>query len=270
MEHKTKRKTFSDNYEHDDDKIEYILENVLQDDDGSDEFKVLEELFNSKIINGCQCVNSICSKKCIHGGNYKFLNGELVLSDNRICEDLIYECNDDCKCSTRDCINRFAQFGPRDDLTIQQFTGKGLGLISSEQIAKGSFICEYAGEILTKSEAMRRDKQNQTDKKMNYILCLNEISTESGSNTFQTFVDPSKKGNIGRYLNHSCDPNCSVLSVRFDSIIPKIAIYANRVILPFEELTFCYGTSIVFEKESKLCLCNSLNCKMYLPNISFS
>lgn len=262
------RKTFIDDYEHFSDDIEYILENILQDDDGSDEFNALRDMFNSNITRNCECEN--CENDCAHGGNYEVKDGELLLKGDRRCRDLIYECHEACECKI--CLNKLVQFGPRDDLKIQHFASKGLGLVSTSFVQKGSFICEYAGEILTKSEAIRRDKKNQKDQKMNYIFCLNEISSDTKTSTIQTFIDPSLKGNIGRYINHSCEANCDIVSTRVDSIIPKIAIFANRDIPPFTEITFNYGSdgheSSIDEKKKK-CNCNSYNCKLYLPNFSF-
>lgn len=261
-------KTFKDDYEHPSEAIEYILENLLQDDDGSEEFKSLRELFNSSILNNCNCA-SCTDESCSHGINYKILDGELVLTEDRRCQDLIYECNDSCRCV--ECHNKLVQFGPRDNLEIIQFASKGSGLASSKLIQRGSFICEYAGEVLTKCEAIRRDQQNQAQHKMNYIFCLNEINSFDGSK-IQTFVDPSYKGNIGRYINHSCDANCDVFSTRVDSLIPKIAIFANRDIPPLTEITFNYGsdqTEQMTSENSKSCKCNSHNCRLYLPNFTF-
>lgn len=54
----------------------------------------------------------------------------------------------------------------------------------------------------------------------------NSSSSCVNSNNFgkhlQTFIDPSRKGNIGRYLNHSCDPNCEIFSIRIDGPIPHL------------------------------------------------
>lgn len=262
------QKTFNDDYEHPSDDIEYILENVLQDDDGSEEFKELREMFNANIASKCECESGSCDA-CSHGGNYELKDGELVLKDDRRCNDLIYECHDLCNCTR--CFNKLVQYGPRDGLKIQHVEAKGLGLVSTEFIKRGSFICEYAGEILTKAEATRRDQKNQIDGQMNYIFCLNEINSEDKKSQIQTFVDPSKKGNIGRYMNHSCDANCDIISTRVDSIIPKISIFANRDIPPSTEITFNYGSELQGASidGKKKCLCNSYNCKIYLPNLSF-
>lgn len=261
-------RTFTDNYEHLSDDIEYVLENILQDDDDSDEFKVLEELYNSCITSNCECEIEKC-EFCCHGGNYQLKEDQLVLRDDRRCKDLIYECHDGCRC--RGCFNKLVQFGPNDKLKIINIDSKGFGLVSSTTIKKGSFVCEYAGEILTKSEATRRDHQNISEGSMNYIFCLNEINSATGS-TIQTFIDPSRKGNIGRYINHSCDANCDITSTRVDSIIPKIAIFANRDIPALSEITFNYGSDGKLnniKENRKKCHCNSNNCKLYLPNLSF-
>ena len=258
--------TLKDNYEHLSDDIEYVLENVLQDDDGSEEFQTLKEFYNSNIVNICECEN--CGEKCRHGGNYLMKDEKLILRDDRRCKDLIYECSDFCRCTN--CFNKLVQFGPCADLEITSFDSKGFGLMSTKYLTKGSFICEYAGEILTKTEAIRRDKQNQLENKMNYIFCLNEISSDNGA-LIQTFIDPSRKGNIGRYINHSCDANCDTISARIDCIIPKIAIFANRDIPPSTEITFNYGLKgqQASNELKKTCFCNSSNCKQFLPNFLF-
>lgn len=261
------RKEFIDDYEHVDNSIEYIIGNVLQKIDNTDESEKLEEDFNAILMNGCKCSGK-GEAACPHGGNYEIKNDQLILRDDRKCKDLIYECNESCACAI-ECLNRLVQFGPCGDLIIRNFDGKGSGLITLKKLIKGRFVCEYAGEILTKTEAIRRDKENRELNKMNYIFCLNEMSTNN-CDKIQTFIDPSGKGSIGRYLNHSCEPNCHILSVRSDSIIPKLAIFTNRDILAEEELTFSYGSEVdISSNNLKTCLCRSENCKKYLPNISF-
>jgi histone-lysine N-methyltransferase SETMAR len=169
-------------------------------------------------------MNHDCSENCLHGSYYKitenFDKKELIVNfDDIKTEYGIYECFEDCECS-QICTNRLVQFGPRKNLKIVSFPDKGLGLVTETFIPKGSFICEYAGEILTKSEAIKRNQENDAAGLMNYILCLNEIV--EGKTKFQTFVDPSRKANIGRYLNHSCEPNCCIVPVRVGTISCQI------------------------------------------------
>ena len=37
-------------------------------------------------------------------------------------------------------------------------------------------------------------------------------------------------GNIGRYLNHSCDPNLSLVTVGSSCMVPHIALFTNRAV----------------------------------------
>ncbi|XP_004524324.1 histone-lysine N-methyltransferase SETMAR isoform X2 [Ceratitis capitata] len=142
-----------------------------------------------------------------------------------------------------------------------------VGLLTTGNIPKGGFICEYAGEILTRNEASRRINLNEQNLGMNYILVMNE-QREEGNSTNITIIDPSKKGNIGRYLNHSCDPNCEIRSVRVDCPIPKIAIFAKRDISAGEELCFHYNGGQIEKQpkfEGKTCLCGAVNCAGFMP-----
>lgn len=229
-----------DDYEHIDNSVEYVIENVLQTTNRqSSEYSALQEKFNTFAVQACKCtietMKNPCmnGNDCLHGGNYVIYEDaqtkrrELILNENRKSRDIIYECSEYCPCPPH-CSNRLVQFGPRNDLKIQDYSylGKQYGLSTSMSIPKGSFVCEYAGEILCPEEARVRHQINDTNGQMNYIICLNErpIATEMphSQSIIQTFIDPSCIGNIGRYLNHSCDPNCEIISVRLDGVIPKL------------------------------------------------
>jgi len=234
----------NDDYDHNIETVDYILENVLMEDDGSAEFKCLQDNYNSQLTLSCGCCSawSICNDDvhCCHGGGlvHNHERGELVLIKNsdKLLPALI-ECNDLCQCKLIRCNNRLAQYGPRKNLEIfYSPLFKSIGLRTSLNIPSGAFICEYAGELLTLAEAKRRlqliDKQGE----MNYVLCLNEYASTSFKDKQDykppqiTIVDPSKRGNIGRYLNHSCNPNCEILAVRINSPIPKIGKYMSILV----------------------------------------
>lgn len=225
-----------DEYEHQSNGIEYVVENVLQNTNtDSPSFELLRNEFNSIYENSCACTCETAAissfemcTDCNHGGNYISIQTEdntrteLILNKNRKSRDLIYECCELCTCPST-CQNRLVQYGPRKHLQLKQFPQKQFGLITLKAIPDGAFICEYAGELLTKNEAMRRLRHNDATNKMNYLICLNERSTDtSRGGKIETFVDPSRIGNIGRYLNHSCEPNCEILSVRTNGSIPKL------------------------------------------------
>lgn len=306
-----------DDYEHIDASIEYVIENVLQTTNReSNEYLTLQEKFNTFAAQMCNCKkenepNLCINDDCLHGCNYLIYEDiqtkrrELILNENRMSCDIIYECSEYCPCPPH-CYNRLAQFGPRKDLKIEDYShlGKQYGLSTLASIPKGSFVCGYAGEILCPTEARLRHQMNDANGRMNYIICLNERPIASATtaayvsnsqSVIQTFIDPSRIGNIGRYLNHSCDPNCEIISIRIDGIIPKlgmsfncfysfsisillilclvsIGIFAKMDIPPNTELCFDYGEDenhlIAAEQiERKPCHCGTAKCRKFLPNL---
>jgi histone-lysine N-methyltransferase SETMAR len=129
------------------------------------------------------------------------------------------------------------------------------------------FVCEYAGEVLSYEEAKRRTLA-QEKKDMNYIITLNEHCQHG---VIKTHIDPRYFGNVGRFLNHSCDPNLTMLPIRVNNEIPLLCLFANREIRIGEELTFRYG--LLSETESRVendtdllpCYCGTQACTGYLP-----
>lgn len=235
-----------DDYEHVDNNVEYIIENVLMEKSNptTKSFEDLSNLYNTFYDSCCNCsqTTGYCSDSnlCVHGGCYSLIldsnEKELILNKHRNVKDLLYECNSQCSCPMKVCTNRLVQFGPRKHLKIIKATNltNQLGLSTEKCIPQGSFICEYAGEVVTESEALQRNIQNRNQSLKNYLICLNEYSTSQSTDSdqsnvtaqcIQTFIDAGRKSNIGRYLNHSCDPNCEILSVRIDCPIPKLGIF---------------------------------------------
>lgn len=239
---------FCDDYDHPNDQIEYTVENILMDPPKSNNhsYEALTDIYNSVYSTFCKCQSTSCgpngSTLCAHGANYIVHRStntnqcELVLNPSRRSKDLIYECSELCLCDPLVCTNRLVQYGPRKRLQIVNNSHlpvtngdyKQMGLITTQAIPRGAFVCEYAGEILTRDEALTRHDERESK---NYIICMNEHSMnedDASNHHLQTFIDPRRKGNIGRYLNHSCDPNCEILSVRIDGPLPKLGkLYLN-------------------------------------------
>lgn len=276
---------FRDDYFHIDPNIFYISENIPSSSNTDSESLRIEADYNSQQTVHCRCTN-LCSleEKCgcllNYEANYEKLDSGLVANNSTLKVDkLILECNSLCSCGIK-CSNRLVQFGPRTNLTISKCSdgdahqnSKGFGLYTKDSIPKGGFICEYAGEILSKTEAINRNVFNKTNKLMNYILCVNEYT---GNNNIQTFIDPSEFGNIGRYMNHNCEPNCIMLPIRVDNPIPKLCLFAINKIDANSELTFDYGSKNEgnFEEDSNVenrtkCLCKSANCRKWLPSETY-
>ncbi|XP_022824382.1 probable histone-lysine N-methyltransferase set-23 [Spodoptera litura] len=262
-----------DNYDHADDQLIYVPENILQHNDRSVEYMRLEEEYNS-LNEHCQCKN-ICTQvtcKCIQrsgGYNYEAYQKDGKTKYKLISKSESYpvvECSNDCSCAVElqsVCGNRIVHLGPIEGLDIRS-CNKGFGLFTRSFISSGTFVCEYAGEILTATEASKRHVINKREGKMNYIMCLREYS---GSSTIVTIIDPSTFGNIGRYVNHSCDPNCNIVPVRSGSPIPKLCLFACKDISPDEEITFHFGLDdeTVNESDRIKCLCGAQNCRGFIP-----
>lgn len=277
---------FVDDYFHLQSDVFYVSENfpcrVSTDD--SDTIKINSE-FNSQ-LSGCRCENNCefgctCIMKCLNsntqeaGKEYKGnvfpyildnVSSEMILSEDFVKLGIpFYECSSECYC-IKTCKNRLVQFGPRKNLIIQHSqTYNSLGLFTSADIPQGGFVCEYAGEIISKSEATKRNKLNFQKGLMNYIICVNE---HIAAGKIQTFIDPSELGNIGRYLNHSCEPNCIIIPIRVNNPIPKLCLFASKKIACQSELTFDYGIfadNLNTKKNKIKCLCGSKNCLKWLP-----
>ena len=234
--------------------------------------------------------------ECCHSLQPSYENARLIQRDDRP----VYECNDDCGCasSPHSCRNRIVQRGPRKHLKIVAYkvdkngemSRKGYGVITERFIPRGAFICVYAGELIGTDEANERFSIQKTQKKSNYIMILREFITNSSANSNinddntesviseqRTIIDPSFMGNIGRYLNHSCEPNVRVVPIRTNSMVPDAAMFAATDILAGHELTYDYGCvgqsnqPVSVAKKMKMeddrlpCLCHSAYCRGYLP-----
>lgn len=251
-----------DDYDHISNEIYYTTENIIT-----------ESVQDEQINEGCTC-----EKECNLETKCTCLerSGALLIQEDKD-EDLwnsyfiqesisnkpIYECNKNCKCLGLFCGNRLVQFGPRKNLQIVNTGEKGFGLMTTTPIKKGRFICEYAGEVISESEAKQRYQYNKTLNKMNYIFCVNEYF---GEISYKMFIDPSIFGNIGRYINHSCEPNCLLYPIRINFLIPKLCIFAKRDIEKFEEITFDYGNENSDDETNRVyCLCKTKTCRKYLP-----
>jgi histone-lysine N-methyltransferase SUV39H len=193
--------------------FEYITENVFLDefertfvDDPADKLKV----------KGCKCnrkcgPNSECCPQLV-GENFAYYEenkSTIIILDRNLP---IIECNSYCKCD-ENCINRVTQ-QPRDiTLCLFKTENKGWGVknwnwkstrnstvadsLSNSVIKHGTFIMEYTGEMLGNQEAKRREVTS----------FLYDLNMDRESHGFYT-IDAYKQGNLARFVNHSCEPNC--------------------------------------------------------------
>lgn len=151
----------------------------------------------------------------------------------------IFECNKACKCS-ENCPNRVVQKGRKQTLCIFKTKERGWGVRTERAIAKGQYICEYVGEIISYEETERRGKEYDAVGRT-YLF---DLDFNEKDNPYT--VDAAKYGNVSRFINHSCDPNLGVWAVWtncLDLNLPKLCLFALRSIRENEELTFDYVNS---------------------------
>ncbi|XP_043501899.1 histone-lysine N-methyltransferase SETMAR [Polistes fuscatus] len=243
-----------DKYTHDISGVMYVTNNIPGPGINVDDF---ESVFTS----GCSCTLE-CSECTCTRGSANYINDCII--EEKLSVPIL-ECNPYCTCS-QNCGNRLVQRGPLNSLQVINVDKKGLGLITTKFIKKGQFICEYAGEIIGIDEARRRIEANKNDNSMNYVLVVSE---HIGEQVIVTCVDPKYFGNIGRYSNHSCQPNANLVPVRVESVTPRLCLFACRDIESGEEITFNYASGVtnsIHDLSDTPCFCGFSNCLGFLPH----
>ncbi|KAK1442342.1 histone-lysine N-methyltransferase suv39h domain containing protein [Babesia gibsoni] len=169
-------------------------------------------------------------------------------------------CSDNCPCSSA-CSNRLLE-GVQVPVKLVKTANMGWALHCMVPISEGTYIMQYVGEIICRSEMMARE--HQYDKLGLFNYCMEAVEMETLHDDWQMpCMDSMILGNIARFLNHSCDPNVEVITVWRGDDFPCISVYALRYIGAGEALTYCYGS----QYKSIPCLCNANNCKGFIGNI---
>ncbi|VAI17650.1 unnamed protein product [Triticum turgidum subsp. durum] len=209
---------------------------------------------------GCDCTDgcsdsSRCACAVKNGGEIPFnFNGAIVHA-----KPLIYECGPSCRCPPT-CHNRASQHGIKIPLEIFKTGETGWGVRSLSSISSGSFICEYAGELLQDTEAEKRENDeylfdighNYDDEELwkglpSMIPGLESSTSETMEESVGFTIDAAKCGNVGRFINHSCSPNLYAQNVLWDhddKRMPHIMFFAAENIPPLQELTYHYNYTI--------------------------
>jgi SET domain-containing protein len=102
----------------------------------------------------------------------------------------------------------------------------GWGVFALEAIPKNKRIVDYAGERITSRESSAREEAYLVK---GHIWCfkLNQ----------RWVIDAAINGNVARFINHGCKPNC------YSHIVDGVIwIRAARSIRKGEELTYNYNT----------------------------
>src|SRR5829696_4851833 len=125
-------------------------------------------------------------------------------------------------------------------LSVKESRLQGFGCFATVHIPKNCAIAEYAGERITRTEAMRRMRRPGVKR-------ISELDAN-------LYVDGSVDGNDTKYINHSCKPNADVFII--DGLL---IIFALQEIVPGEEITVDYLNS--FAEDRAVCQCRTSSCR---------
>ena len=123
------------------------------------------------------------------------------------------------------------------------------GLFAMERIEANDMVIEYIGEKVRQKVADHREKvYERQGMGSSYLFRMDEDNV----------IDATRKGNVARFINHACDPNCTAKIITLDGE-KRIVIYAQRRIEPGDEITYDYKFPL--EDEKIPCLCGRPNCR---------
>jgi histone-lysine N-methyltransferase SUV39H len=190
--------------------FEYISKNKFVDDIDADQtMKEAEVPVIASPVKGCKCgkgkcgLQSECCPQLVKEAfAYKKLQDRSVIRLDR--QEAIIECGANCKCDIN-CVNRATQQKRNINLCLFKTDLRGWGVKNGGDprnkvvIKRGTFILEYTGELLGNHEASKRIETSY----------LYDLNMERKNHGFYT-IDAYFKGNLARFVNHSCEPNCSM------------------------------------------------------------
>ena len=128
-----------------------------------------------------------------------------------------------------------------------------MGLRARSNIPRDTFIMEYVGEVLdTRLFKKRAENYSKDGVKHFYFMALSK----------DQFVDATLKGNISRFINHSCEPNAETQKWTVNGEI-RVGFFTTKNIAAGEEICFDYK----FERYGNVaqeCFCGAENCKRWI------
>ncbi|KAJ8304064.1 hypothetical protein KUTeg_017647 [Tegillarca granosa] len=223
--------------------------------------------------------SNLVSKKDDSQPTYKKVRNNLHVDIKPLCPDEPHPCNckrpygndPKLKACLDDCLNRmmFTECSPATcpcdilctnqriqkhewahGLEIFLTTDRGSGVRSNKQVQAGQFILEYIGEVVSETEFRRRMTEEYSQERHHYCLNL-----DSGA-----LIDGYRVGNIGRFVNHSCEPNCEMQKWNVNGVY-RMALFALKDIAPYTELTYDYNFHSFNMDSQQICRCGTPKCR---------
>ncbi len=119
-----------------------------------------------------------------------------------------------------------AKADPLPKIARKKSSVHGYGVFAAEPIRRNARIIDYAGELIRNGAECEAREQRYVEEGCIWVFRVNRAWSR----------DANVGGNIARFINHSCTPNCY-----FEVIDKTIWIRAKREIRRGEELTYDYS-----------------------------
>ncbi|XP_014675574.1 PREDICTED: LOW QUALITY PROTEIN: histone-lysine N-methyltransferase NSD2-like [Priapulus caudatus] len=130
---------------------------------------------------------------------------------------------------------------------------RGWGLRALEPVRKGQFVGEYVGDLIDDEECRRRLRRSHEDNVGDfYMLTIDK----------DRVIDAGPKGNLTRFMNHDCAPNCETQKWTVNGDV-RVGLFALRDVAAGEELTFNYNLDCL-GNEKRPCLCGAPRCSGFI------
>ncbi|XP_002121834.2 uncharacterized protein LOC778906 [Ciona intestinalis] len=189
----------------------------------------------------CQTLSDIHSLSSdVHGCGKECLNRLMYIE----CSPDTCPCRD--KCANR-CIQKQQWW---KGLERFRTNDRGWGVRTNSDIPEGQFLLEYVGEVVSEREFRRRTIENYNAHNDHYCVQL-----EAG-----TVIDGYRLANEGRFVNHSCQPNCEMQKWVVNGEY-RVGLFAKRPIIGSEELTYDYNFHAYNLDRQQPCRCGSSECR---------
>lgn len=140
----------------------------------------------------------------------------------------------------------------------------GLGVFARCDIEAGTTIIEYKGKRVTHEDADQSGHTGDPAAGHTFLFTLSD----------HWVIDATQGGNIARWINHGCDPNCHAVIEEhpIDRRKDKVWIEALRDIAAGEELTYNYQIELEDSDDPEIlaawsCRCGAPNCTGTMLNL---
>lgn len=155
----------------------------------SSRFKTISPQNRRSVGHGLAKISILCDCFLTHE---EYEHGELGCGEDCLNRLLMIECGHKCNVGDR-CSNKRFQKMEYSKCTEK----KGFGIEAAVDIPAGDFIMEYVRKVLDSEQFGKRANDYSNDKNRHYYF----MALRSDA-----VIDATTRGNISRFINHSCDP----------------------------------------------------------------